>query len=181
MTSTPFNSCAACYQSLSPYDGSVLIAEGTVGSNVIVARGNWVDAPVVFGEAFEFRYRFSGFRLQNPGNGMVSPNRSKVRIRRAFLRYHQTQYFRVVVTGERREPQVYEFDGVALDSRGSQVGSRLGEGIDLENHRLYEGVFQFPVLGDGSRAQVEIINDSAAPCQLINLEWVGTPSRNTLT
>lgn len=181
MTSTPFEPCAACYESLSPFDGAVLIAEGTPGSNVIVARGNWADAPVVFGEVFEFRYRFSGFRLQNPGNGMVSPNRAKVRVRRAFLRYHQTRYFKLVVTGERREPQVYEFDGRTLDSRASQVGSRLGDGIDLENPHFYEGVFQFPVLGDGSRAQVELINDTATPCQFINLEWVGTPSRNTLT
>lgn len=181
MTATPFDACAACYESLSPYDGAVLIAETAAGNNVITAKGNWVDAPVVFGEVYEFRYRFSGFRLQNPGNGMLSPNRAKARVRRVFLRYHRTRYFKVTVIGERREPQVYEFDGVTLDSRGSQIGSRLGTGLDLENPHLYEGVFQFPMLGDGSRAQVEIQNDTAVPCQFINCEWVGTPSRNTLT
>jgi len=169
-----------CYEELSAFDGAVKIAEATTG-RTITARGNWVGAPVVFGTVYRFRYAFSGFRLPDSGNGMPSPNRRRVRVRRAFLRYHNTHYFKVLVQPERRTASEYEFDATVLDSRVSQVGSQLGQGLDVDNPSLFEGVYQFPVMADGARVLVELISDAAAPCQFLSVEWVGAPSRSTLT
>lgn len=177
MTATPAN---CCYEDFSDFDGSVLIGEATSG-NTICAKGDWRGAPIWFGEPYEFRYRFSGFRLPDPGNGMPSPNRAVARVRRVFLRYHNTSFFQVEVTPERRQTSVYVFDGTILDSRASQVGATLGEGLDIDNPELFKGVYQFPCLSEGSRVQVDIVSSAAAPCQFLSAEWVGMRARNTLT
>lgn len=169
-----------CYEDFSDFDGSVLIAEATQG-NVICARGNWVGAPVWFGEAYEFRYRFSGFRLPTPPGRSGPAVQSVARVRRLFIRFHDTHYFRVVVQPERRQPAVYEFDGTVLDSRASQVGSRLGTGLDIDRTSYFQGVFQVPIQSEGLRVNVDIINDSAAPCQFLGAEWIGRQGRASLT
>jgi hypothetical protein len=169
-----------CYEDLSGFDGAVKIGEATAGTT-ITARGNWVGAPVVIGTVYEFRFILSGFRPQNPGNGLTAPNRSKARVRRAWIRYHNTYFFKITVRAERRPPSIYEFDGTILDSRASQVGSELGQGLDIDDPALFEGVYQFPVLSDGSRVQVELSSDAAVPCNFLSVEWVGTTNRATLT
>jgi hypothetical protein len=147
---------------------------GTTNSgNTITARGNWAGKGVVFGESFAFRYRFSRFKLmRDQGGGRVASNVDRTQVRHARLRYHDTSYFRVEVTPERRPTAVYTFDGWQLGVRNSQVGSTLGQGLDIEDRQYFEGVFSIPIQARGESCIVELVNDTANPSMFSGCDWI---------
>jgi hypothetical protein len=153
-------------------NGGKLLGAITSG-NSITARGNWTGKDVMFGEAFEFRYRFSRFKLmQDQGGGRVSSNVSRTQVRHAKLRYHDTSYFRAEVTPERRPTAVYTFDGWPRGVRDSQVGSTLGRGLDIEDRQFFEGVFSIPIQARGESCIVELKNDTPNPCMFSGCDWI---------
>jgi hypothetical protein len=153
-------------------NGGKLLGAATSG-NTITARGNWSGKAVVFGEAFEFRYRFSRFKLmRDQGGGRVSSNVDRTQVRHAKLRYHDTSYFRAEVTPERRPTAVYTFDGWQLGVRNSQVGSTLGQGLDIEDRQYFEGVFSIPIQARGESCIVELANDTPNPCMFSGCDWI---------
>jgi len=147
---------------------------GTITSGyTITARGDWSGKNVVFGEAFEFRYRFSRFKLMREmGGGRVSSNVDRTQVRHARLRYHDTSYFRAEVTPERRSTAVYTFDGWQLGVRNSQVGSTLGDFLDIEDRQFFEGVFSIPIQARGESCIVELTNDTPNPCMFSGCDWI---------
>jgi len=147
---------------------------GTISSGkTITARGNWSGKDVIFGEAFEFKYRFSRFKLmRDQGGGRVSSNMDRTQIRHARLRYHDTSYFRAEVTPERRSTAVYTFDGWQLGVRNSQVGSTLGDFLDIEDRQFFEGVFSIPIQARGESCIVELKNDTPNPCMFSGCDWI---------
>ncbi len=154
-------------------NGGVLLGEANSGST-ITARGNWSTQPIVFGEVFEFLYRFTRFKLyKEVGGGKAAANSERTQVRHAKLRYHDTHYFQVWVTAERREPAVYTFDGTVLAARGSQIGNALNNNPDLVTPRYFEGVFQIPISSRGENCIVELKNSTANPCKFSTCEWVG--------
>ena len=154
-------------------NGGVLLGQANSGST-ITARGDWSAAPVFFGEVYNFRYRFTRFKLyKEVGGGKAAANVERTQIRHAKLRYHETSYFDVVVMAERREAVTYKFDGTVLGSRNSSLGTALPQGFDPETNRYFEGVFQIPIASKGENCIVEIQNDTVHPCKFSTCEWVG--------
>ena len=154
-------------------NGGVLLGWATNG-NTITANGNWSTAPVFFGEAYNFRYRFTRFKLyKDIGGGKAAANVERTQVRHAKLRYHETSYFEIQVMAERRDTAVYKFDGTVLGSRNSTPGSALPNGFDPETNRYFEGVFQIPIASKGENCIVEIHNDTIHPCKFSTCEWVG--------
>ena len=154
-------------------NGGVLLGWATNG-NTITANGNWSTAPVFFGEAYNFRYRFTRFKLyKDIGGGKAAANVERTQVRHAKLRYHETSYFEIQVMAERRDTAVYKFDGTVLGSRNSTPGSALPNGFDPETNRYFEGVFQIPITSKGENCIVEIHNDTIHPCKFSTCEWVG--------
>ena len=154
-------------------NGGVLLGWATNG-NTITANGNWSTAPVFFGEAYNFRYRFTRFKLyKDIGGGKAAANVERTQVRHAKLRYHETSYFEIQVMAERRDAAVYKFDGTVLGSRNSTPGSALPNGFDPETNRYFEGVFQIPIASKGENCIVEIHNDTIHPCKFSTCEWVG--------
>lgn len=154
-------------------NGGVLLGEATSG-NTITARGNWSTQPIVFGEMFEFLYRFTRFKLyKEVGGGKAAANVERTQVRHAKLRYHDTHYFEAWVTAERRDPAVYKFDGTVLAARASQIGNALNNSPDLGTSRYFEGVFQIPIASKGENCIVELKNSTANPCKFSTCEWVG--------
>lgn len=154
-------------------NGGVLLGSAASG-NQIVARGNWSAAPVVFGEAFDFVYRFTRFKLyKEVGGGKAAANVERTQVRHAKLRYHETGFFEAWVMAERRDRAIYKFDGTVLGSRNSEIGSALPNGYDPETKRYFEGVFQIPIQSKGENCIVEIHNDTIHPCKFSTCEWVG--------
>jgi hypothetical protein len=145
----------------------------TVSGNTITARGDWSGKAVVFGESFEFRYRFSRFKLmRDQGGGRVASNVDRTQVRHARLRYHDTSYFRAEVTPERRPTATYTFDGWQLGVRNSQVGSALQPGFDIEDRQYFEGVFSIPIQARGESCMVEVVNDTPNPCMFSGCDWI---------
>ena len=161
-------------------DGGVLIGEASSGTT-ISGRGDWSATPVFFGEAFNFRYRFSRFKLMREmGGGKVAANVIRTQVRHAKLRYHDSYFFRVTVQAERRDAASYVFDGTVLNSSNSLIGSSLNQ-AEPEANRYNEGVFRIPILGRGEKVIVELSNDTPHPCKFSTCEWVGmlsSPARD---
>ena len=154
------------------FNGGVLLSTITSG-NTITASGNWAGAPIFFGESYEFRYRFTKFKLYKEiGGGKAAANVERTQVRHAKLRYHETAYFDIEVTAERRDTAVYKFDGTVLASRISKIGSALPNGYDSDDDRYKEGVFSVPIMSRGERCNVEIKNDTPHPCKFSTCEWV---------
>ena len=147
---------------------------GTISSgNTITAWGNYASTDVVFGETIEFRYRFSRFKLMEQiGGGRVASNVARTQVRNAKLRYHDSRYFRVLVTPERRSTVAYVWNGWQLGVRNSQLGSQLGQGLDFEDRQFAEGVFTVPIQSRGETCLVEIVNDTPGPCMFSSCDWV---------
>ena len=154
------------------FNGGVLLSTITSG-NTITASGNWANAPIFFGERYEFRYRFTKFKLYKEiGGGKAAANVERTQVRHAKLRYHETAYFDIEVTAERRDTSVYKFDGTVLGSRISKIGTALPNGYDPDDNRYKEGVFNIPIMSRGERCVVEIKNDTPHPCKFSTCEWV---------
>jgi len=153
------------------FNGGVLLSTITSGTS-ITASGNWANAPVFFGEQYEFRYRFTKFKLYKEiGGGKAAANVERTQVRHAKLRYHETAYFDIEVTAERRNTSVYKFDGTVLGSRISLIGSALPNGYNPDDNRFKEGVFTIPIMSRGERCVVEIKNDTPHPCKFSTCEW----------
>lgn len=153
-------------------NGGVLLGQASSG-NTITAFGNWSTAPVFFGEAFTFRYRFTRFKLyRDIGGGKTAANVMRTQVRHAKLRYHETFYFKVQVMAERRDAVTYTFDGTILGSRNSLIGSSLNQ-LEAEAMRYAEGVFRIPINSRGENCVVELLNDTPHPCKFSSCEWVG--------
>ena len=144
------------------------------------ARGDWSTTQVWAGEPYEFRYRFTKFKFYSEiGGGKAAVNTYRTQIRRAKLRYHESGYFEIKVLPEHRSEGLYKYDATDIAVRGSWIGQPTTMPNDVM--RYYEGVFSFPVLGDGSRIYCEILNDTPHPCKFSTCEWIGNltdPSRS---
>ena len=151
------------------FTGGVLLAEASSG-NKLVARGDWSGADVFFGEAYEFRYRFSRFKyMKEIGGGKASVNYMRTQVRGARLRYHETGYFEIHVMPEGRRPGRYVFDGTVSAVRDAQIGQGNPVPDDLE--RYFEGVFTIPIMSRGDQCIVEIKNATPHPCKFSTCEW----------
>jgi len=154
-------------------NGGKFLGVAVAGANTITARGDWSGKSVMFGEAFEFRYRFSRFKLmRDQGGGRVASNVDRTQVRSAKVRYHDTGYFHAEVTPERRSTAVYTFDGWQLGVRNSQVGSTLGQGLDVGERQYSEGVFNIPIQARGESCMVELVNATPNPCMFSGCDWI---------
>jgi hypothetical protein len=152
---------------------SAVLGETSDGRR-IAARGDWRGKAVYFGEAYEFLYRFTRFKLyRDAGDGRVPGNVERVQVRHARLRYHGSSYFEAHVMAERRRAAVYTFTGKTLDVRNSVVGSETFPNSEPRPRRYLDGVFTIPIQSRGDTCIVELRSSSPDPCQFTTCEWVG--------
>lgn len=136
------------------WEGGVRIASAEAGADEITAMGNWSSAQVFFGQTYTFFYRFTRFRarMDLPSGGKVALNERRTQVRRLLLRYEASGFFEVQVKADGRDSSVYSFT-----SFGPQES----------------GVFSVPILSDGAKCTVELLNSTARPCRFIGAEWTG--------
>ena len=153
--------------------GPVLLGS-TADSNKIEARGDWSKEEVWAGEKYEFRYRFSRFKLMaDVGGGKAVRNVVRTQVRQAKLGYHETGFFRVKTIPEGREPGLYVYDGTILAVRNSSVGAPPASSLTGDIQIKYQGVFNIPIMGRGDRVLVELLNDTPHPSKFSTCEWIG--------
>ena len=151
--------------------GPVLLGSTSSGST-ITTRGDWSTADVWAGEKYEFRYRFSRFKLmQDIGGGKAPRKVIRTQVKQAKLGYHETGFFQALVMPEHRAPGRYTFDATVLAVRESKIGDTSPSMESQE--RYYEGVFNIPIMGRGDRVLVELLNDTPHPCKFSTCEWIG--------
>ena len=152
------------------YSAGVLLGE-TASGDTVVARGDWSKADVYAGEPYEFRYRFTRFKLMREiGGGKAAANTMRTQVRHAKLRYHETGYFQIHVLPEHRDEGVYKFDGTVAAVRASTIG--VPAAGTTNTSRYYEGVFNIPIMSRGEQCMVEIRNSSPHPCKFSTCGWV---------
>jgi hypothetical protein len=146
------------------FPGGAMLGSTESGTTV-QAQGDWSGAQVYFGEAYNFSYRFTRFKIyREQGSGKVASNMLRAQIRHAKLRYHETGWFRVRVTPSAgRAPAVYQFPGSTV----SLLAGSQGSDLDLS------GIFTIPILGRGENVTVDLENNTAHPCKFSTLEWIG--------
>lgn len=162
------------WSSFATSNGGVLLGEASTG-NTITARGDWSAKSVFFGEVYDFHYRFTRFKTyRDAGAGKAASNSLRTQVRKAMLRFHETDYFEAHVMAERRSTAIYKYTGTSLGSRNSEIGEDAWN-FDTanENKRYREGVFTIPILSKGENCVVEIHNATALPCKFSTCEWVG--------
>ena len=152
--------------------GPVLLGSASSGTTV-TARGDWSKEHVWAGEKYNFKYRFSRFKLMSEiGGGKAVRNVVRTQVRQAKLSYQETGYFQVKVLPEGRKEGLYTFDGTVLAVRNSTIGTPKA-GMNVDTQLKYQGVFNVPIMGRGDRILVELLNDTPHPSKFSTLEWIG--------
>ena len=152
--------------------GPVLLGSASTGTE-IKARGDWSKEEVWAGEKYEFRYRFSRFKLMNDiGGGKAVRNVVRTQVRQAKLAYQESGFFQVRVIPENRKEGLYTFDGTILAVRASSIGTPATPPT-ADVALKYQGVFNVPIMGRGDRILVELLNDTPHPSKFSTLEWIG--------
>ena len=152
--------------------GPVLVGETDSGTT-ITAKGDFSAVECVCGEPYEFRYRFTKFKMTREiGGGKAAANAMRTQVRTAKLRYHETGYFKVMVMPEYRENGEYVFDGTIAGVRNATIGSPAPANMNSDSVRYFEGVFNVPIYGQGEQILVEIRSDRPIPCKFSTCEWV---------
>jgi hypothetical protein len=152
--------------------GPVLLGSTSTGTE-IKARGDWSKEEVWAGERYEFRYRFSRFKLMNDiGGGKAVRNVIRTQVRQAKLAYQESGFFQVRVIPENRKEGLYTFDGTILAVRASSIGTPATPPT-ADVGLKYQGVFNVPIMGRGDRILVELLNDTPHPSKFSTLEWIG--------
>ena len=150
--------------------GAVLLDEITTGTT-FSARGDWSGTDVFAGVPYDFRYRFSRFKMMRDiGGGKAAANVMRTQVRQAKLRYHETGFFKVRVMPEHRQTCEYVFDGTVVAVRNAVIGKPTT--FEPEAARYFEGVFNIPIMSKGDQCMVEIRNDTPHPCKFSTCEWV---------
>ena len=151
--------------------GPVLIGEADTGTT-ITGRGDWSSTDCVCGEPFEFRYRFTKFKMvKDIGGGRAAVNSMRTQIRTAKIRYHETGFFKVIVMPEYRNTGEYTYDGTIAAVRNASIG-RPDISAGEDTARFFEGVFSVPIYGQGDQIFVEIRSDRPMPCKFSTCEWI---------
>jgi hypothetical protein len=153
--------------------GSHWLGEIKTGK-VFSAQGDWSGQTVVFGKPFEFVYRMTRFKsYQTLGSGQVARNAYRTQVRKACLRFHDSEYFEAHVFAEGRPPAVYKF-GPTPFNRGNRVGQEPWDYDRYQATKLErEGVFSIPIMSRGDVVQVELRSSVPRPCKFLTVEWIG--------
>ena len=152
--------------------GPVLIGEAESGTT-ITGRGDWSSKEVVAGEPYNFRYRFTKFKMTREiGGGKAAANAMRTQVRTAKLRYHETGYFEVKVMPEYRKDGLYVYDGTISAVRNATIGKPALSDMNADSVRFFEGVFSVPIYGQGEQIFVEIQSDKPIPCKFSTCEWI---------
>ena len=152
--------------------GPVLIGENDTGTT-ITGRGDWRGKDVMCGEPYEFKYRFTKFKMTREiGGGKAAANAMRTQIRTAKLRYHESGYFEVHVLPEFRQDGVYVYDGTLSGGRNAAIGKPPMGTFNADSIRFFEGVFDIPIYGQGDKIFVEIRSDKPIPCKFSTCEWI---------
>ncbi len=135
----------------------------TVSGSTVTLEGDTDD--FYWGRAYTMRYRLSTLYMrQSRQSGEVAITDGRLALKRLFVNFAKTGYFRVDVTAEGRPPGSYVFSGRVVSS-----GANVLDEVSLE-----DGVFPVPILTSNDLATIEIVNDKPLPSNILSASWEGS-------
>lgn len=129
------------------------------GGYTVTAQGNWTAGPVFFGQDYSLRYQFSEQYAKD--QNQVAMTNGKLKLRRFYIDYTNSGYFRVEVQPKERDTYTYKFSGHTLGTSSATLGVPSIE----------SGTFKFPVMTANEGVRIEIINDSYLPSVFQSAGW----------
>ena len=139
-------------------DGDVPVIASSTATTVTVV-GDYSAIGMWFGQEYTSRFRPSTIYVRKPtaNGGTVIDEVSRLQLRRGYLNYSNSGYFKVSVTPEGRAVSAYIFTG--RDAAGDVA--------------LGSGRFSFAILSKNDRVILEISSDSILPFRFTSMEWEG--------
>jgi len=117
---------------------------------------------LMVGKKYSFEYQLSPIYMRDQGKVPIQDGR--LQIRYLSILYHQTSYFRVLVTPPGRTTYTAIFAGRVFGRLSNIIG-----GVAVE-----DGEFRVPISTESSRMDVRIVNDSPFNSRFSSIDWEGT-------
>lgn len=154
-------------------------AHGAPLSVVDPATYKWLDqhsvqvpedltaGPVLVGENYTFRYRFSPLYLRRQDGSAITNGRTQVRT--FTISYRNTGFFKTLVAPYGVDPRAEEvLPGKLAQFTGKVLGSA---DLIVNSPAFHTGDYSFSVLGEGHVAWIELVNDTHVASTFIGAEW----------
>ena len=143
--------------------GRSLVVYSHSGATVIVT-GDYSTKPLWLGQQYTFEYEFSEQTMRERATGSGSPatiGNGRLQMRRLYLRYANSAYFRVEVTPLYRDTSSVVFNGRVVGS-----GDNVIDAVPLAS-----GVRKIPIHSRADRVVIKIVNDSHLPSRFQSADW----------
>lgn len=131
-------------------------------TTTVTASGDYSAAAAIVGIPYTFTYQFSQQHVKEK-SGSVTVNAGRLQLRTMSVDYENTGHFIINVSPNSRTTNSYEFNGIVLNEADSLI----------EEVRLDDGTFRFPILSKNDRVTISITSDSYLPCSFQKAEWEG--------
>ncbi len=135
--------------------------------NEVSVPGNEAGAPVLVGQRFAFRYRFSPLYLRRSDGTAITTGRTQLRT--FTVSYRNTGYFKTLVAPYGDTPVPEE----VLPAKLSQFTGKVLGSADLiiNAPTFHTGDYSFSVLGQSDVASIELVNDTHVSSTFVGAEW----------
>ncbi len=127
------------------------------------AVGDLTANGVIVGIKYNMLYRFSEQFMKDSANPPNAISEGRLMLRRMFVRFTRSGFFRAVITPRGRGPFTYVM-----------TGKTIGDALIIGEIGIAGGEHKFPVLSNAESVIIDITNDSRLPCVLQSAEWKGT-------
>lgn len=135
--------------------------------DVVSVPGDETRAPVLAGERFTFRYRFSPLYLRRQDGTAITNGRTQLRT--FTISYRNSGFFTTAVAPYGIDPRHEEIVPAKLAQfSGKVLGARE---LILNSPAFHTGDYSFSVLGEASVASIELVNDTHVASTFIGAEW----------
>lgn len=148
----------------------VLDKQGQIGQGVLCSRpaanmvsvkGDYSGRTVVIGKKYLSRVRLSEiFNRDQKDDSIIA---GRLQLRDIDVAFSRTGYFRVQITPNQRDLQVFQFPNRPLGLSGFRIGQQL----------VTDGKTRFSVMSKSDQVLIELVNDSHLPSIFQALEWTG--------
>ena len=147
------------------------VAEASSSTTNVLISGRGANHAVIFGFPYTSTYQFST-PYPRKGEGGSAITTGRYQIRRLFLDYSNSGYFKVTVTPDNRDAYVYEMTGTIISSPTATTVDYTTDDAD-DGANIASGRFSIPIQSKNTDYTVAISSDSVLPCHFVSAEYEG--------
>ncbi len=165
---TPYNHGNTAVVVLSTDFGAGLVGERLTvtypSTTTVSAFGDYDGGLAIVGKPFTQEVKLSKLFVRADAEGRLSIQTGRLQLKRLQFNYKDTGFFRVQITPDSRDTQIFTFNGRLIGS-----GSNIVGGTNIVD----SGVFKVPIRTRASTAAIQITNDSEKPMIITSIDYVG--------